>query len=50
MNDSSKLEALKELIEDHNNEKVVIFCKYSWEIDRIQEELSKYKKHLLFEV
>lgn len=47
MNDSSKLEALKELIEDHNNEKVVIFCKYSWEIDRIQEELSKYKKHLL---
>ena len=47
--DDSKLNALKELIEDHSNEKIVIFCKYSWEIDSIYGELSKYHRVLVYD-
>ncbi len=47
--DDSKLVALRELVDDHSNEKIVIFCKYSWEIDEIQKELSKHHRVLVYD-
>lgn len=38
-----KLKVLKDLLQDHNNEKVVIFCKYTWEINTLKRALSKYR-------
>ena len=46
--DDSKIEVLKDLLNDHSNEKIVIFCKYDWEINRIEEELSKHHRVLVY--
>lgn len=39
----NKLKYLNEIIEDHKKEKVVIFCKYTHEIDIIKNSLKKYR-------
>lgn len=38
-----KIKCLKDLLLDHLNERIVIFCKYTHEIDLIKKELKNYK-------
>jgi SNF2 family DNA or RNA helicase len=41
--DNGKIRCLKDLIEDHRKEKIIVFCKYTHEIDLIREALKNYK-------
>lgn len=38
-----KIKYLKEILEDHSSEKMIIFCKYTHEIDLLKASLKNYK-------
>lgn len=40
---NDKINCLKDLLLDHTSEKIVIFCKYTYEIDLLIKELKNYK-------
>lgn len=44
-----KIKYLKEIIEDHSNEKIVIFCKYTHEIDMISKALINKVNHIIYD-
>lgn len=45
-----KIKCLKEILEDHmGNEKIVIFCKYTHEIDMISKALRKTVNHMIYD-
>lgn len=44
-----KIKCLKEIIEDHSNEKIIIFCKYTHEIDMIQKALKKICNYMIYD-
>ena len=44
-----KIKYLKEIIEDHENEKIVIFCKYTHEIDMISKALHNKVNHIIYD-
>ena len=46
---NDKIKYLKEILEDHANEKVVIFCKYTHEIDMISKALRGKVNHIVYD-
>lgn len=46
---NDKIDCIKDLLEDHKGEKIIIFCKYTHEIDLLKAELKKNYKILIYD-